>query len=148
VPTANLCADGKISGPSAQKPSSIGDGADRRHRSAVGRQLSTPRVTVGAKRTVGTGRWRPKVPVSAAPTVGTRTDSRAQPLDCHDVVYTVPTVAHGATAAVGTGTDCWVSLLLCRRWPTAQPRPSAQPIMHISNFHIFLLKDNYYPYNC
>ncbi|KAK1681324.1 hypothetical protein QYE76_042172 [Lolium multiflorum] len=98
VPTAN----GQMSGPSAQRPSSTGDGVDRRHRPAVGTPLVTQTVTIGENLAVGTGWWRPTV------TVGTRTDRRAQPLGCHGAVYVVPTVAHGTTTAVGTATDCWV----------------------------------------
>ena len=108
MPTASPCADGQMSGPSAQRPSSTGDGADRRRTVTVGTQLSTPTVTVGANRTVGTETWRPKVTVGTATAVGRRADRRAQPLGCHGAVYSVPTVAHGATAAVGTGTENWV----------------------------------------
>jgi hypothetical protein len=115
VPTASLCADGQMSGPSAHRTSSTGDGDDRRRRSAVGTLLATPTVTVGAKWTVGTGSWRPKVTVGTASTVGTRANRRVQPLDCHGAVYTMPTVAHDTTAAVGPGADFWVPLLMYRR---------------------------------
>jgi hypothetical protein len=55
VPTARPCADGQMSGPSAQKRSSTGDGAARRRTVTVGTPRATPTVTVGAKWTVGTG---------------------------------------------------------------------------------------------
>jgi hypothetical protein len=69
-----------MSGPSAQKPSSTGDGVDRRHRPAVDTLHVTLTVTVGATMAVGTQIWSPKV------TVGTGTDRWAQPLGCHGAV--------------------------------------------------------------
>ena len=101
-PTASPCADGQMSGPSAQRPPATGDGAHRRHSMAVGTTHGTPTATLGATAAVGTARWSPKVTVDTSATVGTRSDRRAQPLNCHGAVCTVPTVALGATVAVGT----------------------------------------------
>jgi hypothetical protein len=75
-----------MSGPLAQKPSSTGDGVDRRHRPAVGTLHVIPTVTVGATMAVGTKIWRPKVTVGTDSPVGTGTDRWAQPLGCHGVV--------------------------------------------------------------
>ncbi|KAK1614768.1 hypothetical protein QYE76_020285 [Lolium multiflorum] len=97
-----------MSGPSAQKPSSTGDGVDRRHRPAVGTLQATPTVTVGATMAVATKIERPKVTVGTDLPVGTGAGRWAQPLRCHGAVYAVPTVAHGATSAVGPEPDNWV----------------------------------------
>ena len=108
VPTAKRCADGQMWGPSAQKPSSTGDGGDRRHRPAVGTLQATPTVTVGATMAVATNIERPKVTLGTGSPVGTGAGRWAEPLRCHGAVYAVPTVAHGATSAVGPEPDNWV----------------------------------------
>jgi hypothetical protein len=89
VPTARLCADGQMSGPSAQRPPATGDGAHRRHSMAVGTTHGTPTATLGATAAVGTARWSPKVTVGTSGTVGTRSDRRAEPLTCHGAVSLV-----------------------------------------------------------
>nr|XP_051221135.1 uncharacterized protein LOC127339307 [Lolium perenne] len=102
-----------------QGPSEEGD-ADHRHKSAVSTPQVTPTVTLGATLAIGIARWRPKATVGTVAAVSTPTDRRAQPLGRHDAVQAMPTVAHahGTNAAVGTTTDCWAPLLLCRRLPT------------------------------
>jgi hypothetical protein len=53
-PTAVICADGKMSGPSAQHGASEGSDRRRRHKKAVGTAEAMPTATVGIEATLGT----------------------------------------------------------------------------------------------
>jgi hypothetical protein len=55
-PTAYICADGKMSGPSAQHEALGGREEGRRHSLAVGTAGPVPTATVGLATTLGTSR--------------------------------------------------------------------------------------------
>jgi hypothetical protein len=53
-PTAVICADGKMSGPSVQHGAPEGSDRRRRHKKAVGTAEAMPTATVGLDTTLGT----------------------------------------------------------------------------------------------
>jgi hypothetical protein len=55
-PTASICADGKMSGPSAQHEARGGGEEGRRHSLAVGTAAPVPTATVGLDATLGTSK--------------------------------------------------------------------------------------------